>query len=961
MMLHRRLAITLGCLLLFTASADAQQAAARVDFNSQIRPILNANCTSCHGGVKQAAGVSFIYREQSIDAGIIVPGSPEDSELIARVVTEDPDLRMPPVDEHPAPLPPEQIALLKQWIAEGAPWGEHWALEGPALTVVPATVAQDPWIRQPLDAFVLARLRSEGLTPAPVAAPEEWLRRVSLDLTGLPPTLEERQAFLDELQATDPTQQESAYEAVVTRLLASEHYGERWAALWLDLARYADTMGFEKDPHRDMWPYRDWLIRVFNQDMPFDEFTIKQLAGDLLPEPTADDLIATAFHRNTQTNTEGGTDDEEFRIAAVIDRMNTTWTVWQATTFGCVQCHSHPYDPIRHEEFYQFMAFFNNTEDHDLDNDYPTLSLPADRQQAERAVELERELRRLRSDLNESGRALAIKLDGKSGWEPLAITSVASSHGKLKLENGIEVRTDGGTFPPGCHYTLRAPASPLTAIRVWILPESDDATKWPEDGAVISQFQAAWVLPDGTRQELTWKEVFVDHLAGPYEPQQARDASVEGVGGYPKLFGPRWAVFAVDQTAAPPDGAELEIVVHQRAQTTGNRPVHLRRMRLEQSNDPAWTHMVSDEARADQWKRYHEQTEQRQQFKGTTLPVIRQRPAEAKRETRVFLRGNWLDHGDRVEPGVPSILPQIARESPSRLEMAKWLVSSENPLTARVITNRLWAALFGIGIVETLEDFGSTGTPPTHPALLDHLAIRLQHDHQWHWKPFLREIVLSATYRQSNRTTPELQQRDPRNQLLARGPRTRLTAEMVRDQALVAAGLITRRIGGPSVMPPQPDGVWRTVYSSASWQTATGPDRYRRGLYTYWRRTSPYPSFLMFDAPSREFCSARRVPTNTPLQALVTLNDPVYVECAQALARQSDVTPAAAIRQMFVAVTQHEPDTQTLETLLTLYHEAIAEAAESPEVTGALAERPAEYARAILANTILNLDLALTK
>jgi hypothetical protein len=778
------------------------------------------------------------------------------------------------------------------------------------------------------------------------------------------------------LAAANDDQRESIYARAVDRLLASEHYGERWAAMWLDLARYADTMGFEKDPHRDMWPYRDWVIRALNQDMPFDEFTIKQLAGDLLPNATPDDLIATAFHRNTQTNTEGGTDDEEFRVAAVIDRINTTWTVWQATTFGCVQCHSHPYDPIRHEEFYQFMSFFNNTEDYDLDNDYPTVSLPLDQDQAARAMELDRAREDLRDELNRAGRELARELAEQNAWHTLQPTKITSSHGSLEMADGVEIRTAGGTFPPGCEYTVQAAAAPFTALRVQILPESDNPAKWPETGSVISQLQAAWVLPDGSRQELTWRDVYADHLAGPYDPRQAMAGNDEGFGGYPKLFGPRWAVFVPDQPAAPPADAVLELTFHQRAQTTGSRAVHVRRFRVEQSNDARWSDLVTSEAYQEGWKRHEHLTTERQQLAGPTLPVMQQRPAD--RETRVFIRGSWLEHGEVVEPGVPSVLPAMTSGDPGRLEMAQWLVSRDNPLTARVIANRLWASLFGIGIVETLEDFGSTGTLPTHPALLDHLALRLQQEHGWQWKPFLRELVLSATYRQSNRTTPELQERDPRNQLLARGPRTRLTAEMVRDQALVASGLLTRKVGGPSVMPPQPEGVWRTVYSAARWETAEGADRYRRGLYTYWRRTSPYPSFLMFDAPTREFCNARRVPTNTPLQALVTLNDPVYVESAQALARwaihvadtpasDADATaqdaagPEVAIARMFQAVTQRLPDANTLQTFMSLYQDAAESARRSSEATHALAEQPEQYALVIVANTILNLDLALTK
>ncbi len=917
------------CLLSVAVTpVHGDQGDAPIDFTAQIRPILKENCTKCHGGVKQAADVSFVYRDQTIDAGIIIPGEPAESELIARVTTTDPDLRMPPPGDNPdesQPLTEAEIELLSKWIEQGAPWGEHWAFQPPREQSLPAT--QDTnWVAQPLDAFVLARLEAENLRPADEASPQEWLRRVSFDLVGLPPTPAETERFLAACQQAQPSR-DAVYEDEVDRLLSADHFGERWAAMWMDLARYADTKGFEKDPHRDMWPYRDWLIKAFNEDMPFDQFTLKQLAGDLLENPTADDLIATAFHRNTQTNTEGGTDDEEFRVASLIDRINTTWTVWQATTFGCVQCHSHPYDPYRHEEYYNFMAFFNNTEDHDLDDDYPTFGLPGDPEQAAEAVRLDQQLQALRRELNQTGQRLAAEAD----WKPLAPTAVETSHGTLALaelpSGEHEVRVAGGTFPPGCEYTVTTAAVPCTAIRVDIRPESDDPKAWPETGAVISKLEIALLLPDGQQQPVAIREVFADHLAGPYDPREAIRDGAAGFGGYPKLFGPRWAVFACAAPLNPPDGSSLILKLHQDAQTTGNRAVHVRRFSLATSNVPAWTDLVAAAERAEQWQEYGRLEQRRKALGGTPVPVMKQLDPAGARPTRQFVRGNWLDHGELATPNVPAVLPPIEGQNPTRLELANWLCSAENPLTARVLANRLWAQLFGVGIVETLEDFGSTGSPASHPALLDHLAWRLQHTHRWHLKPFLKEIVLSAAYRQTNRMPATLQEKDPRNRLLARGPRTRLTAEMIRDQALTVSGLLSPKLGGPSVMPPQPEGVWTTVYSSAQWKTAEGPDRYRRALYTYWRRTSPYPSFLSFDAPTREFCTARRIPTNSPLQALVTLNDPVYLECASALATRAREAGGANeqdwIRWAFAATTQRAPSDATLAQLSSLYQSAV--------------------------------------
>jgi hypothetical protein len=940
-----------------------------VSFNEQIRPLLNKHCTSCHGGVKRAADISFVYSETVLppDGWIVEPGDPDSSSLIDRITTADRELRMPPPDEHPEPLPERDVELLRRWIEQGAKWGKHWSHDPPQRPSLPAVSNRD-WPKFDLDSFTLARMEANGLEPAVEAEPREWLRRAAIDLTGLPPTNDELDSFLVKCrEAESQADRFAVYDREVQRLLDSPHFGERWAAMWLDLARYADSKGFEKDPHRDMWPYRDWLIRAFNADMPFNEFTVKQLAGDLLPEPTVDDLIATAFHRNTQTNTEGGTDDEEFRVAALVDRVNTTWTVWLATTFGCVQCHAHPYDAYRQTDYYRFMAFLNNTEDVDLDNDFPTFTVPANAEQAQRALQLDRQISRVRKELNEAGRKQAVESET---WKRLRPTDVSTSHGRLIIDDQDRVVAEEGTYPPGTTYTVAVKAQPVTAVKLELFPESDDPHDWPEQGSVVTKLEIVELDSNGAPHPIAIREVFADHLAGPHDPREILQDNSQGFGGYPKLNGPRWAVLVLEKEFRPKTESSLAFKLQQKASVTGNLPTYVRRLAIAVSDNGAWQDLVNRSQRAELWKQHASLQKERRELKGVALPIMQSRSETARRATRLFRRGNFLDRGDPVLPGTPETLtsttPDLSNESLTRLDMANWLVSPEHPLTSRVLVNRLWAELFGVGIVSTLEDFGTTGEPPSHPQLLDFLALQLQNEHQWKIKPLLKQIVLSATYRQTNRASSESYRKDPRNRLLARGPRTRLTAEMVRDQALRVSGLLTDTLGGPSVMPPQPEGVWQTVYSGAQWKTAEGPARYRRGLYTYWKRTSPYPSFLTFDAPSRDVCTARRIPTNTPLQALVTLNDIVFTECSQALAKRAQheggTSPKQWIRWSFNTVTQQEPTEANTQQLLELYSSALDEYQDVGESSeGNSNESPEMSAMTIVANTILNLDKALTK
>jgi hypothetical protein len=953
----RRLLLALAPIpLAVTAAAEP------VDFNRDIRPLLNKNCTICHGGVKQAGDVSFLYREEALGKGdsgktVIVPGDPAASELIRRIKSDDPDEKMPPPEDHPHPLEPEQVALLERWITEGAKWGEHWSFQKPVEPPVPV-LKNSAWPKADLDRHVLAKLEAEGLAPSPEASPAEWLRRVSLDLTGLPPSLEEWQAF----QQSAIGNPQSAMSEAVDRLLASPQFGERWASMWLDLARYSDTFGFEKDPHRDIWPFRDWVINAFNADMPFDTFTVKQLAGDLLENPEPGDLIASSFHRNTQNNTEGGTDDEEFRMAAVMDRVNTTWTAWNATTFGCIQCHSHPYDPYPHEDYYRFMAFFNNSEDVDLDSDFPRTKVANDPAVQAESVRLEKEIRRLRDAINEEGKALA----GVTGnWKTFTATTAKSSG----PEGVLTPQSDGiihasGTNPPNAVYTLAGPAMPFGALQLDILMQDDDPKTWSERGAVASKLEVDLVKPDGTRQKITFKEVIADFLAGPFDPNDAIRDGAPGFGEYPMAQRPRRGWFVPEQAVAAAEGDQLEIRIHHGAVcNANNQSCVLTRFKVSLSDDPRLVQLVQAPERTALWQQHDVLNKQYNAIPGRTIPVMQERLPAATRDTRVFIRGNRMTRDALVKPGIPVITGGPQGDAPlNRLDMARWLVGDSNPLAARVMANRLWAELFGTGIVETQEDFGSSGLAPANQPLLDHLALRLQKHHQWRIKPFLRELVLSASYHQTSKAAPELVTRDPKNQLVARGPRQRLTAEMVRDQALRVSGLLSLKQHGPPVYPPQPEGIWRSVYNGETWKTSEGEDRYRRGVYTYSKRTSGFPGFLTFDMPTRDVCSPRRVSTNTPLQALVTLNDPGHIEFAQAFAkRMSGATLEERLAHGYRLLTLQDAPAPVIATLAKLHADAKADYETAPAESAKLAPTPDEAALVLVANTLLNSDIALNR
>jgi hypothetical protein len=953
--------------LLAASFLTSGNAVGEIRFNRDVRPIFTKHCTACHGGVKEAGGISFVYRERLLVEGesgniAVVPGKPDVSEMIRRVKSKDPD-EMMPQPKHGPPLSSDEIAVLEKWIAEGAVWEEHWAFMPPADTEISGLKKED-WPTVPLDRHVLKGIETAGLVPSTEAGAAEWLRRVSFDLTGLPPAVEDLLALEKEWE----TNGHAARERMVDKLLASPAYGERWASVWLDLARYADTTGFERDPHRDIWPWRDWVIKAFNEDKPYDEFTIEQMAGDLLPEATPDQILATAFHRNTQTNSEGGTDDEEFRVAAVIDRISTVWTTWQATTFGCVQCHAHPYDPIAHDEFYEFMDFFNGTEDSDLRNDFPHMKMAGPEW-----MELDRETRAIREELDAAGRAIS---DVK--WANLGEPEFKPQHGTMRMDGSGMIHSEGNLHN-GTTHTLSGSSPSFDALRISIFPKSDEPKDWPEMGAIFTDFRIEKIAADGSRTNIPMADVISDYLIGPFDPVSAFahapggerfkrflnqvGGGAGGIGEFPRLSGPRWFVLLPENRVELATGERIELSLKQGASANESQGTFVRKFRIETAMDDRYAALRADPERAAKWDKVSSNRDRMAEMKGTQVPIMRERPKAGNRETRVFARGNRMAKEHAVKADVPELLRGKFQpgENADRLAMARWLVSGENPLTARVMANRLWAELFGIGIVESLEDFGTSGTVPSDLALLDHLAVRFRDTHGWSMKKALREIALSSTYRQSSKASPALIEKDPKNRLLARGPRNRLSAEMIRDQALAVGGLLSPKMFGPPVFPPQPAGVWNSVYSGAQWNESKGEDRVRRAIYTYFKRTSGFPGFLTFDAPSRDVCSARRIASNTPLQALVTMNDPAHIEAAAAFAKRIREHSADLREQLAFAVlaaTQIHADDAMLGELEALHADLEKELRDDADARAKLGE---DAAMTLTANTILNLDAALVR
>jgi hypothetical protein len=871
--------------ILLVASQLTQ--AAPISFNDDVRPILNKHCISCHGGVKKAGDVSWLFREDALVKGesglfALVPGKPEESNMLKRIVDqEDP---MPP-PEHGPMLSKKEVEIFRRWIEEGAQWQGHWAFDKPVRPATPV-VKDTAWPRSPMDSILLAKMEAENLKPEGPQDPARLLRRVSFDLTGMPPSPEEVEAFIK-----DPSQ--AALEKNVDRLLASPRFGEHWATMWLDAVRYADSKGLGQDAYRDMWQYRDWVVNAMNADMPFDQFTIKQLAGDLLPNATMDDRIATACHRNTATNDEGGTDDEEFRIEALIDRVSTTWQTWQGVTFGCVQCHTHPYDPFHHEEFYKFAAFFNQTRDVDTEADYPQIAVPNNRQDFPAAEALDKKIKELSMGVYQAGVSLNAR---PNMWKPIqGMTAQAKGCGaEVENKNGRDEYVLTGTVPVGTAVTLEAPVpaglTQLTALRFDALPiDAEKARTLSEWGFVLSNLTVTLTPADGRPPiPVKFARVFSDEPNPFLDPEGTlRGNDRQGYAAFTRMYGPRHGVFVTENPVAVTAGMKVKAVLEFKVSVQASAVLVARRGAISLTGDSAWTDQIRSQEDTSARAQIADLKKKRDAIKSTKLTVMEELEPSQQRSLQLFIRGNYLTRGEETPAAVPHGFPALpAGAKADRLAMAQWLFLPDHPLTSRVMVNRLWERLFGTGIVESMEDFGSAGEKPFNPKLLDWLAVHFREDLKWSMKAMLREMVLSAAYGQDNRISPEKLSKDPANRFVSRGPRLRLTAEMIRDQALQVSGLLSNKMHGPPVYPPIPQGVWAPFLGEKWAVPAPGnPERYRRALYTLAKRSIPYPGAAVFDSPTREVCSQRRISSNTPVQALTLMNDEVFDEAAANLAK----------------------------------------------------------------------------
>ncbi|MGC6426788.1 MAG: PSD1 and planctomycete cytochrome C domain-containing protein [Akkermansiaceae bacterium] len=941
-----------------------------IDFSRDIRPILNAHCTACHGGVKKSGAVSFLYREQVISNGksgkpIVVPGDPGGSEMMTRILSNDPDELMPQPD-HGRRLNDKEVSLIRRWIKEGASWNNHWSLEAPTRHKLPS-VKNTAWPKNAIDRFILARLEKEELTPAKPAIAGRLLRRLHLDLIGLPPTLEELDAFEDS-HSSNP---DAAVQSVITDLLARPAFGEKWATQWLDLARYADSEGLGADRRWNVWPYRDWVIRSLNQDLPYDEFIKKQIAGDLLPEPSFDDLIATTFHRLTQQNAEGGTDNEEFRVMAVMDRVNTTWTALQGITFECIQCHDHPYEPIRHDEYYKFMAFFNSTRDLDHNNHHPTLRVPAKSEDFPKAFTLKERYEATAKKILSDSQA-EIK---KAPWTKVSKMKVRAERvgSKTRTQDGyLEFLTDG-TIPRNVLFHLDIPKpehlETLTAFRIHTLPlDLEKSTHTGSLGAVLSHVILRITTPgDGGHREVPLQRVLSDDFIDFHWPQHSLSNNGAGWGARTHQFKPRSAVFVLKEPLALPEGAKLNIIIHHKDNApTG--PLTTKRGRLDLTDSAELHRWVSSPETQARFKAENQLLNDYRKLGPTSLPTMQELPSHLSRATHTFVRGNWLEKDTEALPAATptSLHPLGVEKNANRLDLANWLTSAENPFTSRVLVSRVWEQIFGLGLVETMEDFGSSGLAPSHPELLDDLAVRFQTEMNYSIKTLIREVLSSATYRQSAKRDSLSGQKDPRNRLLSRGPRNRLSAEHIRDHHLTASGLLTEKLYGSPVRPPIPDGIWKP-FNDGPWNAAKigDPNRYRRSIYTYRKRSIPHPTADAFDSPTRENCAARRLTSNTPLGALVTLNDEGFAEMAGALARRMKYETEGDVETKIITgfrlATSIKPSERQLQILNDLFEKISKDYTENPSQYDGLAGSPDGAAYTVVASAMLNMDDALTR
>jgi hypothetical protein len=1002
-----------GLLLIVPALAlSTTPAHAQVDFGRDVLPILSDNCFFCHGPDAKARKATLrldtkegLYRIRD-GVTVVMPGKSADSEMIRRITANDPEERMPPPGSN-RKLTSKQMETVKRWVDEGAKWSQHWAFQPIARPTVPEIRNRRFEIRNAIDAFVGARLENDGLSLSPEAPRANWLRRVTLDLTGLPPTLAEVDAFLNDQSA-------NAYGTVVDRLLRSPRYGERMATLWLDTARYADTHGYQMDRYRPVWPWRDWVVQAFNKNLPFDQFGIWQLAGDLLPHATKEQRLATAFNRLHMQNEEGGVVEEEFRVAYVVDRVNTLGTAFLGLTLDCSRCHNHKFDPITQKDFYSLFAFFQNIDESGQTSYFtsstpvPTLLLSDDETDQKLATLRakiafkEHELRMERSRGEEAfngwlaHRGNALEMPGlisAFSFDEIRNNEIANSADPKKpgreheapqlvpgkLGKAVELSGENGfNFPGLGHFSrvepfslslwLKSPAHVPRAAVVHHSKAPIDAGSrgyellledgrvafglhhmWPRNSLkivskvaiAINQWTHLTVSYDGSSRAAGVR-IFLD--GRPVETEVVRDGLFKDItyeGGEPDLqLGYRFRDNGfkggqVDELRVFNRAlTELEV-----AQVSGRSEAGEIWDAPADKLTPPQRELLRDYFYASVHEASRKLRTELQALRTEERDIVNPIPEimvmEEMREPKpayILKRGAYDAHGERVTANTPGCLPPMKLEEkvgesnlvPNRLDLARWLFSPEHPLTARVAVNRFWQMCFGRGIVETSDNFGNQGTPPTHPELLDWLARDFM-EHGWDVKRTLKQMVLSSTYRQSSRITPELLARDPEDKLLARAPARRLTSEMLRDQALAMSGLLVEKLGGPAVKPYQPEGLWEVAMGNPRYDRGKGPDLYRRSLYTFWKRTVPPPAMVTFDAAERNVCIVRRQSTSTPLQALVLLNDPQFVEAARLLGQrmltEGGKTLDEQVAWVFRSVTARSPSEKEAAILKRLLEE----------------------------------------
>ena len=1014
---------------LFTGTLMVSRGLAATDFSAEIEPLLIRRCSECHGPDKQKAQLRLDSRAAALlpaESGkvALVAGKPEASELIRRVTSSDPDEVMPPKGPR---LTDAEVASLKRWISEGAVWPEvnaqkHWSFQAPVRSQPPDDLPKTATLRNPIDRFIVARLAKEGLQPQPEADRANLARRVSLDLTGLPPEPSEVQAFVAD---TSPR----AYENLVDRLLASPHYGEHMARGWLDLARYADSNGYQVDLARSIWPYRQWVIDAFNRNQPFDQFTIDQLAGDLLPQPTLAQRIATGFNRNTKVNDEGGGDAEEYRTKAVKDRVATVGTAWLGLTLNCAECHTHKYDPITHEEYYRFYAFFNNSTDSGNYSLGPSVEVPKP-DLADSEAHLARRLKEAQDDLVRTEKELQ---SAQSAWEksvarkpdPWRTLQLVNAHstggsGYTNLSDGSLLGT--GVNPIYDTITVEADTdlTGITAVLLEVLPDpslpKNGPGRWGASGNfILDEFSFAAAPRNGpapANTNLFFASATADWEQQYYRAEHAIDRNPKTGWAIGPRFGERHFLIARLQDPAGYRGGSrltfrfdhyhgnshcigrfrISVTTEKDPQRQWPLPEDIRlaasKSSSERSADQSKLLAASQRSASEKVRSLERELfaleqlrKQRAGQKFTSL-VMQERSEPKPRETYIHLRGDFLTQGKVVVPGTPAVFPPLPQGlPPNRLTLARWLVDPANPLTARVTVNRFWERCFGTGLVKTSEDFGRQGESPSHPELLDWLATEFIAS-GWDIKAIQKLIVMSATYRQSAATDAKRLEKDFYNRLLSRGPRFRMDAEMIRDQALAVSGLLHQKVGGPSVYPVQVPNLWKEIgflrpeIGMDEWPVSDGPDLYRRALYTFWRRVCTYPTFATFDAPSRDVCVSRRPRTNTPMQALAGLNEPTLLEAARAFGQRilSEGGPndAARVDYAFTRCVGRPPTASEHRRLLSFVQQQEQSFRSDPKAAAALiqvgvAPRPADLeARKLavwmtLANVLFNLDETLTK